>query len=222
MEQAVALVVVSEGIYEQQSISTYLIRLASGTIRIKEGPVKLDITHIKELIIFESVLSTGLDVWFDVIEFTKASGEVEVCLICKAGLPEDDDAILIPVSVLSNTGAQLRASTTYLRKGSLNLGKDLISDGSREVNATYLRCERGVQLLDFDVVEGRGILFRNVGHFASFLVLMLVTWRYIQACSCGSIRSVEDYCDIFNSFDGQSNHYLFLGQAFLIREVAHT
>lgn len=211
-----------EGICEQQAIDPYLIRLSSGTFRIKEGPVELDITHIEQLIILESVLSTSLDVWFDVVEFTKTSSEVKMCLVREAGLPEDDDAILIPVSVLSNTGAHLRASTTYLRKGSSNLGKDLISDRSREVDTTYLRCESRVQLLDFDVVEGRGVLFRDVGHFASFSVLMLVKRRYLQAYLYGFVGLSKVIATFSIHLTARTTTIYSFHRALMICEVAHT
>lgn len=75
----------------------YLVCLAAWTLRIKDGPVGLDVADIKKLGVVETVFPTSTDVRLHVIQLSKLPRERNVALISEAGTAEDNDAVLFVI-----------------------------------------------------------------------------------------------------------------------------
>jgi hypothetical protein len=68
--------------------------LSSGTISVENGPVKLNITNVKQLRISEPILSTSSNVRLHIIELPKLSGELDMGLIGQTSGAENDNSVL--------------------------------------------------------------------------------------------------------------------------------
>jgi hypothetical protein len=77
--------------------SKYLVCLAARTLRIKDGPIGLDVADIKKLGVLETVFPTSTDVRLHVIQLSKLPRECNVALISEAGAAEHDDAVLFAI-----------------------------------------------------------------------------------------------------------------------------
>lgn len=73
---------------------TYLVRLSSSAISVEDGSIELNIANIKQLGIFETILSASSNVWLHVIEFPELSREFNMALIGQTGVAKNDHSIL--------------------------------------------------------------------------------------------------------------------------------
>lgn len=76
----------------EQTVSP--VGLAPGTLRVHDRAIDLYVTDVEQFIIIEAVLSPCLVVGFDIIQFAKIAGQLDVGLIIQAALSNDNDTVL--------------------------------------------------------------------------------------------------------------------------------
>lgn len=75
-------------------VTTYLIRLTPRAVYVHNGAVKFDVTHVKELVVFETVHTARLIVRRYIVKFTKLASQLEVGLVDEVCLTDNGKAIL--------------------------------------------------------------------------------------------------------------------------------